>query len=83
MSATCESTKPISVAREPRVATKADFYAVVSHLPERIEFARGVIGPFSDLAKLTLLANWGADDIIRLTGPDIWRAALAALDKNG
>ena len=48
-------------------------------LPERVEFAYGEIGPYSDEGKRTLLANWGADEVIRLTGPEIWREALAAL----
>jgi hypothetical protein len=48
-----------------------------------MELWDGEIGPYSDAGKQTLLANWGADEIIRLTGPEIWREALAALDRTG
>jgi hypothetical protein len=70
------------VAREPRKYTKADYFASVHDLPERVEFAYGEIGPYSDEGKRILLANWGVDEVIRLTGPEIWREALAALLKN-
>ena len=74
---------PHTMRREPQPFTKPDYFAAVSDLPERVEFVRGEIGPYSDVGKLTLLANWGADEIIRLTGPDVWREALAARVKIG
>jgi hypothetical protein len=56
-----------AVQREPQDNSKEEFrYA--AEIPHRLEFVRGVIGPFPDAARLVLLANWGADDIIRLTG---------------
>jgi hypothetical protein len=74
---------PKALRREPQLLTKADFFSPELELPERVEFVRGEVGPYSDAGKLTLLANWGADEIIRLTGPEIWREVLAALDKPG
>lgn len=67
---------------EPQPVTADEFLSDGSGLPEKIELVQGVIGPYSDAGKLTLLANWGADDVMRLTGPEIWRAALATYDKN-
>ena len=49
------------------------------NLPEKLELIDGEIGPFSDAAQLAMLANWGADKIVALTGPDVWREALAEL----
>jgi hypothetical protein len=69
---------PRAVQREAQSLSKQEFYAHVEDLPGRVEFVRGVIGPYSDTAKLVLLANWGVDDIIRLTGPEVWQEALAA-----
>jgi hypothetical protein len=66
---------------KPQKFTKSDHYAALPGLPERVEFADGEIGPYSDKGKLTLLANWGADEVIRLTGREVWREALAALPK--
>jgi hypothetical protein len=71
---------PRSVKREPQDVSKDDFLTEAGGLPRPVEFVRGVVGPYSDTGKLTLLSNWGADDILRLTGPDVWRAALAAYD---
>ena len=65
------------VRREPQAATTAEFLSDSSGLPEKIELVKGVIGPYSNAGKLTLLANWGADDVVRLTGAQIWREALA------
>ncbi|MDX2290304.1 MAG: hypothetical protein NW217_15985 [Hyphomicrobiaceae bacterium] len=48
--------------------------------PEKLDLWDGVIGPYSDAGNLSLFANWGADEIVRLTGPDIWRETLAAID---
>jgi hypothetical protein len=72
---------PKMLLRPPQPATKAEFFSPEAGLPERVEFVNGVIGPYSDAGKMTMLANWGADEIIRLTGPEIWRAALAAFGK--
>ena len=73
-------TVPKTVRRQPQKLTANEFVSDDSGLPEKIEYVRGVIGPYSDRGKLTLLANWGADDGIRLAGPAIWREALAALE---
>jgi hypothetical protein len=72
---------PRTVRREPQLVTKEDFLTGMTDHPARIEFVRGVIGPYSDAGKLALLANWGADDVLRITGPDVWRDALAAFSK--
>ena len=69
---------PQAVRRDPQPVTAKEFLSDASGLPEKVELVKGVIGPYSDAGKLTLLANWGADDIIRLTGPEIWQEALAA-----
>ena len=50
-------------------------------LPLMLELVRGVIGPFSDRAKLALLANRGADKVIAQTGPEDWRQALQTLEE--
>jgi hypothetical protein len=60
--------------------TADEFLSDDVDLPRKMELHDGVIGPFSDMAKRALLANWGADEIIALTGPEVWREALAALD---
>jgi hypothetical protein len=73
---------PKSVLREPQLVTPREYLSDEAGLPEKVELVRGVIGPYSDAGKRTLLANWGADDILRLTGPDVWREALAAFDKS-
>ena len=61
--------------RTPHVAVVGATGAVGIEMIETLEKRNFPVG------KLTLLANWGADEIIRLTGPAIWREALAALDK--
>lgn len=72
---------PFVIAREPRNFTVDEYFSEDADLPEKMELWDGVIGPYSDTGKLTMLANWGADDILRLTGPQIWREALAAFEK--
>jgi hypothetical protein len=74
-----EIAMSFKVRREAHKFTKADYFTALPSLPERVEFAYGEIGPYSDEGKRTLLANWGADEVIRLTGPDVWQQALAAL----
>ena len=69
---------PATVQRELQVCGTAEFLSDSAGIPDRLELVRGVIGPFSDAGKLYLLTNWGADDIIRLTGTEIWRKALEA-----
>ena len=71
---------PSELKREPQLLTKEEFLRA-DELRGRVEFVRGVVGPCSDSGKLTLLANWGADEIIRLTGAEVWRDALRAMDK--
>jgi hypothetical protein len=71
---------PRTVEREPQSVSKADFLTEAGGLPRPVEFVCGVVGPYSDTGKQTLLSNWGADDIMRLTGPEVWRAALAAYE---
>lgn len=68
------------VERGPRCFTVDEFLSDDAGLPAKTELIDGVIGPFSRKAKLTLLANWGADAVIKLTGPEIWREALKELD---
>jgi hypothetical protein len=70
----------MTVQREAQPVAKDDFLTGSGGLPERVEFVQGVVGPYTDTGKLTLLANWGADEVLRLTGPEVWRAALAAHD---
>jgi hypothetical protein len=72
---------PKTVGRRAKMFTVDEFLSDDTDLPEKMESHGGIIGPFSDSAKIALLANWGADRIIALTGPEIWREALAALDK--
>ena len=51
-------------------------------MPEKTELVKGMIGLFSDEGMRTLLANWGVDKIIEVTGPGIWREALAAQERS-
>lgn len=69
-----------TIRREPQPIDVDEYFSEDADLPEKLELVDGMVGPFSDAGKRTMLANWGADEIIRLTGPDVWRAALAALD---
>jgi hypothetical protein len=73
---------PKTLRREPQKFTVAECCSEDAGLPEKLELWNGVIGPFSDRGKLSLLANWGADDVVRLTGPEIWREAIAALGQS-
>ncbi len=72
---------PKQIRREMQLFTAAEFLSEDAGLPEKVELVDGEIGPYSDTGKLTLLANWGADEIIRLTGPEIWHDALAGRGK--
>jgi hypothetical protein len=73
---------PKTVGRRAKEFTADEFLSDDTDLPEKMELVDGIIGPFSDHAKIALLANWGADKIIALTGPEIWREALAASEKD-
>ena len=68
--------KPVLRASQP--LTKDEFFSDENGLPEKIEWVRGMVGPFSDEGIRTLVANWGADRVIAATGPEIWREALKA-----
>ena len=72
---------PKALQRKPQRFTVDEMFAADTGLPEKVELWNGIIGPYSDNGKRSLLANWGADEIVKLTGPDIWREALAALEK--
>ena len=74
---------PKQLTRAPQPLTVDEYFSEGAGLPEKIELWDGKVGPYSDDGKRTMLANWGADEIIRLTGPEIWREALAALGKTG
>ena len=76
-----ESTMPKAVQRKPQRFTVDEMFEPETDLPEKMELHSGVIGPFSDKAVVALLANWGADRVVRLTGPDIWREAIAARER--
>ena len=69
---------PKALTRKAQKFTVDEFLSNEADMPDRMELVEGVIGPFSDKAKLALLANWGADRIVRLTGPEIWREAIEA-----
>jgi len=64
--------------RSPRKFDFDEFLSTKVDLPHKLELIDGIIGPFSNRAKLALLANWGTDAIIKLTGPDVWIEALEA-----
>ncbi len=70
---------PKTLQREPQGFTADEFLSEDCDLPRKMELVEGVIGPFSDRAKRALLANWGADKIIKLTGLEIWREAIEAM----
>jgi hypothetical protein len=70
---------PKTVRRKPQTCTADQFLSEDTGLPHKLELVDGEIGPFPDAGKLTLLASWGADEIVRLTGPEVWQEALAAL----
>ena len=71
---------PKSVKRAPQPLTVDEFFAEDTGLPEKIEMCDGMIGPYSDAGLQTMVANWGADRIIAVTGPEVWREALRAYD---
>ena len=71
----------IKLGRPPRGFTVDQYLSDEVDLPSKLELVDGEIGPFSDQAKTALLANWGADAIVRLTGPAIWREAIAAHER--
>lgn len=71
---------PRQVLRRPQPMSAEEFLSEESGLPEKVELWNGVIGPYSDEGMRTLLANWGADKIIEVTGPGVWREALTAFD---
>lgn len=71
---------PKSILREPQKITVDEYFSIDADLPEKIELWDGVIGPYSDVGKSTMLANWGADKFVELTGPEIWCEAVAAYD---
>lgn len=71
---------PRQVQRQPQLMTAREFLSAEAALPERIELVRGAIGPYGDEGMRTLLANWGADRVIEVTGPEVWCEALAAYD---
>jgi hypothetical protein len=62
--------------RKPRKYTVDEFFE--AGLPRKMELIYGEIGPFSDDARHALLANWGTDAIVRLTGAEVWRKAIGA-----
>ena len=70
----------IAVGRPGREFTFDEYLSREVGLPRKLELVDGVIGPFSDAAKRALLANWGTDAILRLTGTAIWREALDAYE---
>ena len=70
------------VLRQPQKCTVDDFLGGGLGLPEKTELVKGMIGPFSDEGMRTLLANWGADKIIEVTGPGVWLEALAARERS-
>ena len=72
---------PKTLTRKPQKFTVDEYFSPDTDLPEKMELHNGTIGPFSDKAKLAMLANWGADRIVKLTGPGIWREAIAAAEK--
>ena len=72
---------PKILKRAAQKFTVDEVYSDDTDLPEKMELRNGVIGPFSDKAKRALLANWGADKILKLTGPEIWREAIEAAGK--
>lgn len=74
---------PKTLKRESQGFTVNEYFSPDTDLPEKMELWDGIIGPFSDAAKLALLANWGADKIVDLTGPEIWREATAAAARKG
>ena len=71
-----------SVKRQPQKFSADEFLRGDLGLPEKTELVKGMIGLFSDEGMRTLLANWGVDKIIEVTGPGIWREALAAQERS-
>ena len=73
---------PKTLRRKPQRYTVDEVFSEDAGLPEKLELIDGVIGPFSNRGKLTLLANWGADRIIALTEREVWLEALAAKSRS-
>ncbi len=72
--------KPVLRASQP--ITKDEFLGGENGLPRKVEWVRGMVGPFSDEGIRTLVANWGADRVIAATGAQIWREALESVEKD-
>lgn len=70
------------VQRKPQPITVDEFFDPENGLPEKTELVKGMIGPFTDAGICTLVANWGADRVIKATGAEIWREALDASSQN-
>ena len=68
------------VLRQPQIFAVDEYLSDDAGLPEKMELWDGMIGPYSDDGIQTMLANWGADKVIQVTGPDVWRAAQKAID---
>jgi hypothetical protein len=50
----------VVVTGKPHGFTVDEYLSDQVDLPRKLELIEGEIGPFSDAAKLALLANWGA-----------------------
>jgi hypothetical protein len=72
------------IHRHGRAWTSAEFRQRYNLTPEKLEVIRGrLLWSDGDRVKLLglLLENVGADRAVRLGDPEVWRAAIAALDK--
>jgi len=72
------------IERAGRTWSQDEFYERLELLPEKIEVVRGrvLVNDDERLRMLgCLLEGIGADAAVRLGDPAVWRAAIAALEK--
>ena len=76
----------VDVRREGRSWQGEEFELSYFAMPEKMEACDGMLY-CSDVDRLKVLAalleNIGADRAVRIGNPDVWRAAVAALDEPG
>jgi len=72
------------IRREGRSWSSAEWNARRELTPEKIELSRGRLF-WRDQDRLAMVAllieNLGVDQVVRLGDPQVWREAIAALDK--
>jgi hypothetical protein len=79
------SSFPWDIRRQGRAGTRDEWEARRDSTPEKIELIGGKLF-WTDEDRLAMLAllleTVGVDQVVRLGNPEIWREAIAALDRD-